>query len=122
MTIQLETEAGVAVATIDHPPSNLIDATFFLALMDVVTTVEADPNVRVLVLRSADPDFFVMHGDVDLLREYAPPYEPSDEPNIAATTFSGLRSGRLVTIGLLDGIARGGGWKLLLRRRPPLRV
>ena len=38
---------------------------------------------------------------------------PATEPNIAAATFTRLRTGRLVTIGLLDGIARGGGCELL---------
>ena len=43
----------------------------------------------------------------------SPPYVPATEPNIAAATFTRLRTGRLVTIGLLDGIARGGGCELL---------
>lgn len=113
MAIQVEIDAGVAVATIDHPPSNLVDATFFVALLETVGALQADESVRVLVLRSADPDFFLMHGDVEMLRQLAPEYVPATEPNIAAATFSGFRTGRLVTIGLLDGFARGGGCELL---------
>ncbi len=113
MAITFDLDAGVAWATIDHPPSNLVDGEFFVALLDALATLEADPDVRVLVLRSADPDFFLMHGDVDMLREIAPPYVPPSEPNIAAATFTRLRTGRLVTIGLLNGIARGGGCELL---------
>ena len=111
--IHYEVEAGVAVATIDHPPSNLVDGTLFLRLLDVLAALETDPNVRVLVLKSADPEFFVMHGDVDMLRELVPPYTEATEPNIAAATFTRLRTGRLVTVGLLDGHARGGGCELL---------
>jgi enoyl-CoA hydratase/carnithine racemase len=113
VAIHYEIEAGVAVATIDHPPSNLVDGAFFLRLLDVLEALEADPSVRVLVFKSADPEFFIMHGDVDMLRELSPPYTEATEPNIAAATFTRLRAGRLVTIGLLDGQARGGGCELL---------
>lgn len=113
MVIDVERDGGVAIATIDHPPANLIDGPFFMALLDILRELQADDDVRVLILRSADPDFFMMHGDVELLRHTAPPFEHSTEPNIAAVTFDGLRTGRLVTIGLLDGIARGGGCEVL---------
>ena len=40
-------------------------------------------------------------------------YAPQTEPNVAAATFQRLSSGRLLTIGLLDGAARGGGCEFL---------
>lgn len=113
MALSHTIEDGVAIATIDHPPSNLVDGPFFLALLDLLNSLEADPSVRVLVLRSADPDFFVMHGDVEMLKDLRPPYSEATEPNIAAATFTRLRTGRLVTIGILDGFARGGGCEVL---------
>lgn len=111
--LSYEVDDGVAVATIDHPPSNLLDGPFFIALLDLLAALEADISVRVLVLRSADPDFFLMHGDVAMLKDLAPPYTEAAEPNVAAATFDRLRTGRLVTIGLLDGFARGGGCEVL---------
>ena len=113
MALQVEIDVGVATVTINHPPTNLVDGQFFVALLDTVGRLEADESVQVVVFRSADPDFFLMHGDVHMLRDLAPPYVPAVEPNIAAATFTRLRTGRLVTIGLLDGIARGGGCELL---------
>ena len=113
MTLSHETHDGIALATIDHPPSNLVDGPFFIALLDLLAALEPDDAVRVLVLRSADPDFFLMHGDVEILKDLAPPHTEATEPNVAAATFSRLRTGRLVTIGLLDGFARGGGCELL---------
>ena len=106
MALQVEIDVGVATVTINHPPTNLVDGQFFVALLDTVGRLEADESVQVVVFRSADPDFFLMHGDVHMLRDLAPPYVPAVEPNIAAATFTRLRTGRLVTIGLLDGIAR----------------
>ncbi len=113
MAMQVEIDNAVATVTIDHPPTNLVDGPLFVALLDTLDRLEADESIRVVVFRSADPDFFLMHGDVYMLRDLAPPYVPATEPNIAAATFSRLRAGRLVTIGLLDGIARGGGCELL---------
>lgn len=105
---------GVAVVTIDHPPSNLVDGDLIGGLLGLLGEVEDDPAVRVLLFRSADPDFFLMHGDVELLAAMPTgTYAPVTEPNVAAATFERLRTGRLVTIGLLDGAARGGGCELL---------
>ena len=113
MALSHEVHDGVALATIDHPPSNLVDGPFLTALLDLLAALESDDAVRVLVLHSADPDFFLMHGDVEMLKDLVPPYTEASEPNVAAATFGRLRTGRLVTIGLLDGFARGGGCELL---------
>lgn len=113
MALRWELDGGVALVTIDHPPTNLVDGALIGDLLRLLGEVEDDPAVRVLVLRSADPDFFLMHGDVELLQVAQPPYVEATEPNIAAATFARLSSGRLVSIGLLDGIARGGGCELL---------
>lgn len=113
MAITLEIDAGVAVATIDHPPANLLDGDFFLAVLDLLGRLENDPDVRVVVFRSADPDFFMMHGDVNLVMTVDVPAPEPGEPNISGATFARLHTGRLVTIGLIDGIARGGGCEVL---------
>jgi enoyl-CoA hydratase/carnithine racemase len=105
---------GVAVVTIDHPPANLVDGTFVAAVSELLDRCETDPDVRVLVFRSADPDYFLMHGDVDLIRGLPhTPYEVVTEPHFVAALFDRLSTGRLVTIGLIDGIARGGGCEFL---------
>lgn len=114
MLLSTSTSAGVVTVTIDHPPSNLVDGPFIQALLDVLARSEADPDVRVLLFRSADPDFFLMHGDVEqILAIPTGHYAPATEPNAAAAAFQRLSSGRLVTIGLLDGTARGGGCEFL---------
>ena len=114
MVLTTAISAGVATVTIDHPPSNLVDAAFIGALIEVLGRLEPDPDVRVLLFRSADPDFFLMHGDVEaILQMPTGQYAPQTEPNVAAATFERLTSGRLLTIGLLDGAARGGGCEFL---------
>jgi enoyl-CoA hydratase/carnithine racemase len=107
-------DAGVATVTINHPPSNLVDGPFIGALHELLAQTEPDPDVRVLLFRSADPDFFLMHGDVEqILAIPTGQYAPVSEPNAAAAIFQRLSAGRLVTIGLLDGAARGGGCEFL---------
>ena len=108
-------EAGVAVVTIDHPPTNLVDGAFIVALLATLDELEADDGVKVAVFQSADPDFFLMHGDVEgILASRRAPYEPATVANVAATTFQRLSAGRLLTIGAIDGVARGGGAEFLL--------
>jgi len=66
------------------------------------------------VFRSADPDFFLMHGDVEAILASRPsPGTAVREPNVAAATFERLHRARFVTIGVLDGAARGGGCEFL---------
>jgi enoyl-CoA hydratase/carnithine racemase len=45
----MELESGVALVTIDHPPTNLVDGAFVLALLALLDRCEPDPNVRCAV-------------------------------------------------------------------------
>jgi enoyl-CoA hydratase/carnithine racemase len=51
-------------ATFNNPPINLIDPDTIGELQDLVGTLESDAEVKVVVFRSADPDFFLAHWDV----------------------------------------------------------
>src|SRR5438105_3586404 len=57
--LRIRVERGVAFATIDHPPINLLDVALIQELDRLGREVAADDAVRVLVLDSADPEFFV---------------------------------------------------------------
>jgi enoyl-CoA hydratase/carnithine racemase len=110
----LTVRSGVADVTIDHPPTNVFDGAFTLALRDVVDRCEANGDVRVLLFQSADPDFFCMHGDVRAIMamEVVPGAEVT-APNPAAALLDRIHRSRLVSIGAIDGAARGGGAELL---------
>jgi enoyl-CoA hydratase/carnithine racemase len=112
--LQTERFGPVILVTIDHPPSNLVDGAFLAALAGLLGSTDADASIKSLVFRSADPDFFLMHGDVEtILRIPTGGYEPAREPNAAASLFERLSRGRLVSIGVVDGAARGGGCEFL---------
>ena len=105
---------GIASVTFDHPPTNLVDGAVIGALAALVDDLERDASVRVAVFRSADADFFLMHGDVEqLVAVPAHPFQPATEPNIAVQTFERLHGAPYFTIGVVDGAARGGGCELL---------
>lgn len=113
--MNIESTGGVRTITIDIPPVNIVGATFIGQLIEVLAVLENDPEVRVVVFRSADPDFFLMHGDVEaILDAGTPAYDaPVTRPNIAAQAFERVRRAPFLSIGAIDGAARGGGCEFL---------
>ena len=110
----LAVDDGVGWVVIDHPPKQLVDGELIGGLIGLLNAVEADEQVQVLVFESADPDFFLMHGDVEQILAMEAPAEVPAEPNVAAATFDRCRTIGVATIGMIDGIARGGGSEFLL--------
>ena len=104
----------MADVSIDHPPSNIFDDQFTIALRDLLDRCEADPDVRVLLFHSADPDFFVMHGDARAFNamQVAPGTEVA-APDPTAALLERVHRSRLVSIAAVDGAARGGGAELV---------
>lgn len=113
-TLRTVQDGGVVTVTIDAPPTNLVGGPFVGALLALLPALEADESVRVVVFRSADPDFFLMHGDVEALVAVPPrPAVTATEPNVAAAAFDRIRRAPYCSIGVLDGYARGGGCEFL---------
>ncbi|WP_419926005.1 enoyl-CoA hydratase/isomerase family protein [Candidatus Poriferisocius sp.] len=114
----LSVDRGVGWAMIDHPPKQLVDGDLIGGLIGLLNAVEAangdGGQVRVLVFESADPDFFLMHGDVEQILAMEAPAEVPAEPNMAAAAFDRCRTIGVATIGMIDGVARGGGSEFLL--------
>jgi len=111
--LRATSDGGIVKVVIDHPPTNLLDGSLLEGLRSLLDHLAREPSVRVVIFRSADPDFFVMHGDVELLVGLQPPLVPAVEANPAAATLQRLAVAPFVSIGLLDGAARGGGCEML---------
>lgn len=107
-------DQGIAVVTIDQEPLPLVGGEFIVGLLGLLPALEGASDVRVVVFRSADPDYFLMHGDVEALAA-APVAEHATvtEPNIAAALFDRIHRARYLSIGIVDGAARGGGCEFL---------
>src|SRR5262245_38496584 len=51
--------------TFDHPPVNTITATTVSELSELVGLIEQDPELKVVVFDSANPDFYLAHYDTE---------------------------------------------------------
>ena len=57
----------VATVTIDAPPVNVITVPLLRELLACLGDLAVDDDVTVVLLRSADPDFFLAHFDVEVI-------------------------------------------------------
>ncbi|MFK7897621.1 MAG: enoyl-CoA hydratase/isomerase family protein [Myxococcota bacterium] len=113
--IRIERSDKIAWVTLDAPPMNLLGANLMGALFGLVDAMEKDEDSRVMVLRSADPDFWVAHGDVESITQV--PTDPAPEAVELPMThllMERLRKLPQVTIAQIEGYARGGGSELAL--------
>ena len=74
--VEIEITDGVLHATLSAPPLNVMSLELFRELRQLGKELENDPDVRVLVLRSADPEFFIAHFDVEAILEFSIEGEP----------------------------------------------
>ena len=63
-------DEGVLSVVIDAPPMNLIGPELVRDLVTLLSELEADADTRVMVLESADPEYFVAHVDLTKVAEY----------------------------------------------------
>ncbi|WP_328843325.1 enoyl-CoA hydratase/isomerase family protein [Streptomyces sp. NBC_00258] len=104
---------------IDNPPVNLLDAALMTDLDCFADAMSGDHDIRVIVFDSADPDFFVGHGDMTtadapatfVALRVAPEQDQSLNPMMRL--HERIRSLPQITIAKLRGLARGGGAELL---------
>ncbi|HEV3225504.1 MAG TPA: enoyl-CoA hydratase/isomerase family protein [Acidimicrobiales bacterium] len=110
-TLRIAVDSGVARVTIDHPPINLFDLALMLDLARFGEEVASDDSVRVVVVDSADPDFFIAHADVTLILGL-----PRERRDVAAgelgffhSMVDRFRTMPKATIAVIEGRVRGGG-------------
>ena len=101
-------DSGVAFVSINHPLINLLDEVLSQEFDKLGRELEADERVRVVVLQSALPDFFIAHSGLGRV-------------GAASKLVSHTRSFRLtlrnmpkVTIAKIEGRCRGGGSEIAL--------
>ena len=116
--MRVEVDAGVAFVTIDHPPINVLDATLMTELDRFAAVVRDDERVRVIVLQSADPEFFVAHGDMNIVDDPESfarlPIGGDPALNPMQRLHERWRALPQVTIAKIAGFARGGGNELAM--------
>jgi len=101
--------------TFDNPPINLIDPPMIVALRDLLTKIEQDDRVAVVVFDSADPDFFLAHYDTehDPAKTAALPAGPTGM-HAWLDLLVRLSRAPVVSIAAIRGRARGAGSEFVL--------
>jgi enoyl-CoA hydratase/carnithine racemase len=113
-TLTVHEEGAVLFVDIAAPPMNLLGPELVRDLVSLVERAEADDTVRVLVFRSADPDYFIPHVDVTRIREYREEAAKLVGEASIALLFRRLSTSRLVTIAQIEGRVRGAGSEFVL--------
>ncbi|MBB4098264.1 enoyl-CoA hydratase/isomerase family protein [Sphingomonas kyeonggiensis] len=114
--IQLQRPApGLLRATFDHPPINLIDPDTIGELAELIGQLETDPEARVIVFDSADPDFFLAHYDVlaDKARTAAMAPGPTGM-HLWLDVLVRIARAPVASIAMIRGRARGAGSEFAL--------
>lgn len=113
--LKIRTEEGVAFATIDNPPINLLTVELAGELGRFALEVTGDDDIRAIVFDSANPDYFIAHFDLNALAMFpdeAPPKpEELDGLKIVYQMYETMPK---ATIAKIEGRARGGGNEFLL--------
>ncbi len=111
--LRISKSESIATIAIDNPPVNVLDVPLMSEIRRFLIAVRDDPDTRVLIFQSADPEFFIAHVDMTLIDQ---PHafddfirDVPDGLNPFQAFGELLRAQPQVTIVKLDGLARGGG-------------
>ena len=98
----------------EYPPFNILDATIFECLQDLLVRIYASQRLRVVVFESAIPDFYLAHFDLTgKTRNITTAVGPSGLP-ILMDTFVRLTKSPVVSIAKIRGCVRGGSSEFVL--------
>jgi enoyl-CoA hydratase/carnithine racemase len=112
--LQVSVQGRMATVVIDNPPINLITPALFLELDTLSQELSADDGLTVVVLKSADPDFFLAHFDVSAILTFPTdtPAEREAELNAYHQMCERFRTMDKITIAQIEGRVGGGGSEL----------
>jgi enoyl-CoA hydratase/carnithine racemase len=113
-TLKVRRDGAVLFAEISAPPMNLLGPALVRDLVTLIQQAEADPALKVLVFKSADPDYFISHVDVTRIKEYRQEAAKLTGEASIALLFRHLSASRLVTIAQIEGRVRAAGSEFAL--------
>jgi enoyl-CoA hydratase/carnithine racemase len=115
--LTIRRDGRVVTAVIDNPPINLITLDLFGELNRLSQEVADDAEALVLVLKSANPDFFLAHFDVGAILSL-PIDRPAERPAPGANGYHAMcerfRTMDKATIAQIEGRVGGGGSELAM--------
>ena len=109
--LNVEIEGRLAVVTISNPPINIFTPALYMEMSALTIELKADPSLTVVVFKSADPDFFIAHFDVEAILQF--PIDKDAEKDQELSEFhlmcERVRTMDKVTIAQIEGRVGGGG-------------
>lgn len=108
---------GIATVTIDNGAVNLFDRVLYPEMARLVGELAVDDDVRVVVLCSANPSYFICHFDVALILRSAAAAGSRPAPTLIGdfhVMCERLRTMPKATIAVIEGRVGGGGSELAL--------
>jgi enoyl-CoA hydratase/carnithine racemase len=99
---------GVWTITFSNPPINMFVPSTIVELLGLMSELEADPSLKVIVFQSGNPEFFVAHLDVG---------KAAEQPEVLGLWHDfvlRLSSAPVISVAKIRGRARGIGNELVL--------
>src|SRR5712664_3268809 len=91
----------------ENPPFNIVDATIFEGLQDLLARMDTSPSLRVVVFESANPGFYLAHFDLTgKIGNIMTAVGASGLP-VLTDTFVRLTKSPVVSIAKIRGCVRG---------------
>ena len=115
--LKVNVREGVRTITIHHKhPACILTTDLSRELAAAVDEAESDEATRVIVFRSADPEFFIAHFDVSRILRWVDLDTSSDKHPLNDDRMKGIREGRLFRQDMLPSSAEK------LRRSPKVSI
>jgi enoyl-CoA hydratase/carnithine racemase len=98
----------------DYPPFNIMDATIFEGLQNLLVRMDTSQNLRVVTFESANPDFYLAHFDLTgKIGNITTAVGPSGLP-VLIDTFVRITKSPVVSIAKIRGCVRGASSEFVL--------
>ena len=112
--LDVNIEGRIAWVTVNSPPINIITVALYAEFAALSKELKADPALTVVVLKSANPDFFLAHFDVGAILTF--PTNTDAQRDSELNDYHGMcerfRTMDKVTIAQIEGRVGGGGSEL----------
>ncbi len=109
MPVRVDIDGGIASVVFDNPPINLFTIEMFLETANTFEVLAVDESVKVVVVSSAVPDFFIAHFDVEAILGFPTSQPGPTELNLFHRMCENVRIMPKATIAVIEGRVGGGG-------------
>lgn len=113
MSIEYSKSNGIATISFNRPPANAYDKEMLVSFYNAVDQVANDPEVRIAIVKSANPKFFCTGADISVLQSSS----PAEFANFLMTAQKSLdaitRTPKLF-VAAISGHCIGGGLEIAL--------